>query len=182
MSPAIPLSASGRPLLVGDSEPTAPYPVFAKGLVMTGFQRGSKQLGIPTANMPQEAADHIAHTVQSGSGIYYGWASVGNDATVYPMVMSVGWNPFFKNEKRTAEVHIIHQFDEDFYDHELRIIVVGYIRDEKNYTSLDALIDDIKTDIQVAKHSLKRPAYLALKSDAFLAPPPPATTNANGAK
>ncbi|KAI9218704.1 hypothetical protein BC828DRAFT_350153 [Blastocladiella britannica] len=169
-------SATSRPLLVDGPTPTAPYPIFAHGPVMAGFQRGSKQLGIPTANLPQDQADHIAHSVGTGSGIYYGWASVGDSSDVWPMVMSVGWNPFFKNEKRTAEVHIIHTFHEDFYDHQLRIVVAGYIRDEKNYTSLDDLILDIKTDIRVAEHSLARPAFAALKEHTSLAPTPSTST------
>lgn len=37
------------------------------------------------------------------TGVYYGWAQVGKtDKTVYPMVMSLGWNPYYKNEKRSA--------------------------------------------------------------------------------
>lgn len=34
------------------------------------------------------------------TGIYYGWASVDNDA-VHKMVMSVGWNPYYKNEHKS---------------------------------------------------------------------------------
>ncbi|ORZ34338.1 hypothetical protein BCR44DRAFT_126810 [Catenaria anguillulae PL171] len=170
---AIPVDpTTSRPLLVDAPTPKAPYPIFAKGPVEQGFQRGSKELGIPTANLPQAGADHICEAAGSRSGIYYGWASVGAETTVYPMVMSVGWNPYYKNEKRTAEVHIIHKFDKDFYGDELRVIVAGYIRDEKNYTSLDDLILDINTDIKVAEHSLARPDYLALKSHAFLSPSP----------
>ena len=26
-----------------------------------------------------------------------------------------GWNPYFKNEQRTAEPWLLHKFDEDFY-------------------------------------------------------------------
>lgn len=37
------------------------------------------------------------------TGVYYGWAQVGQvDQTVYPMVMSLGWNPYYNNEKRSA--------------------------------------------------------------------------------
>ena len=35
-------------------------------------------------------------------------------------VMSVGWNPFFKNESKTCEPWLLHEFDTDFYDKELR--------------------------------------------------------------
>lgn len=34
------------------------------------------------------------------TGIYYGWASVDR-GPVYKMVMSVGWNPFYKNSKKS---------------------------------------------------------------------------------
>lgn len=34
------------------------------------------------------------------TGIYYGWASVDR-GPVYKMVMSVGWNPFYKNTKKS---------------------------------------------------------------------------------
>lgn len=36
------------------------------------------------------------------TGIYYGWASVENDSDrVHKMVMSVGWNPYYKNEHKS---------------------------------------------------------------------------------
>ena len=34
------------------------------------------------------------------SGVYYGWATV-DDGPIHKMVMSVGWNPHFKNTKRS---------------------------------------------------------------------------------
>lgn len=60
-------------------------------------------------------------------------------ATVYPMVMSLGWNPYYRNEKQSAEVHIMHDFHRDFYGDELRIVVLGYIRPEFDYTTLGKL-------------------------------------------
>jgi len=55
------------------------------------------------------------------------------------MVASIGWNPFYKNEKRSFETHIIHEFPEDFYGADLSVLVCGYLRPEKNYDSLEAL-------------------------------------------
>ncbi|KAJ3159881.1 riboflavin kinase, partial [Irineochytrium annulatum] len=140
-----------------------------------GFGRGSKELGIPTANLPEEAAQLASRVLKSG--IYYGWASLpslareGQEATedrCWPMVMSFGWNPYYKNERRTAEVHILHDFPADFYGEEMRVCVAGYLRDEKDYTSVEALIEDINVDIAVAKKSLARPAYEALRGSEFL--------------
>ncbi|KAJ3016663.1 UNVERIFIED_CONTAM: riboflavin kinase [Siphonaria sp. JEL0065] len=158
-----------RPLLVGnDNVVEKPYPLRLKGTVIKGFGRGGKELGIPTANLPEDVSQYAGEFIETG--ILYGWASVNSSTEVYPMVMSFGWNPYYKNEKRSAEVHILHKFEEDFYGTELRVIVAGYIRPEKNYTSLDALINDINFDIKVAHNCLARPTYAALKDDVFLQP------------
>ncbi|OXC85987.1 riboflavin kinase [Cryptococcus neoformans AD1-7a] len=90
------------------------------------------------------------------------------DEKVWPMVMSVGWNPYFKNEKITAEVHIMHPFKADFYGHHMSIVILGYIRPELDYVSKEALIDDIKTDVKVALNSLARPKYAEFAYDEFL--------------
>ena len=49
------------------------------------------------------------------TGIYAGFASIGSSPTVYKMCMSIGWNPFYKNEQKTVEPWILHDFDKDFY-------------------------------------------------------------------
>lgn len=87
---------------------------------------------------------------------------------VYPMVMSIGWNPFYKNEVRSVEVHIMHGFRTDFYDSHMNLIVLGFIRPEYDYVSKESLIDDIKTDIDVAGRSLAREGYRDVRKDAYL--------------
>ncbi|RKP13358.1 riboflavin kinase [Piptocephalis cylindrospora] len=135
-----------------------PYPLHVHGEVVKGFGRGSKQLGIPTANLSEEASEQLCTDLSTG--IYFGWAQLrGSDQEVRPMVMSLGWNPYYKNEKRSAEVHIMHEYENDFYGQELRISILGYIRPELNYTGLDDLVEDIWTDIRVAKRSLDREPY-----------------------
>ncbi|KAG6829326.1 hypothetical protein H0H92_004929 [Tricholoma furcatifolium] len=109
------------------------------------------------------------------TGVYYGYAQIipndqnsslrSEDTVVLPMVMSLGWNPFYKNERLTAEIHIMHEFQSDFYGLEMRAVVLGYIRPELDYTSREALIDDINTDKRVATNSLSRPAYQAFARD-----------------
>ncbi|KAK9767343.1 riboflavin kinase [Basidiobolus ranarum] len=155
-----------RPSIVGPEVPVEPFPFELQGEVVRGFGRGSKELGIPTANLPEEAVNSICSELETG--VYYGWAQVLNKE-VRPMVMSLGWNPYYKNEKRSAEIHIIHNFESDFYGSELKVVVTGYIRPEKDYDSLDALVEDIRTDIEVAKNSLNRPGYEEIKHLPFFA-------------
>lgn len=72
------------------------------------------------------------------------------------MVMSVGWNPFYKNTHKSMETHIMHEFDQDFYGSVLRVSIVGYIRPEMDFSSLDDLIKTIKNDIAVAHVELDK--------------------------
>ncbi|KAI5286264.1 riboflavin kinase [Ascosphaera acerosa] len=112
--------------------------------------------------------------------------------TVFPCVLSIGYNPFYKNTLKSIEVHIMRPLDDqptpppssappssasssseetqppatatffklpDFYSTPMNLLILGYIRPEFDYVSREALIDDIKTDCDVAVRSLKRPAY-----------------------
>lgn len=61
-------------------------PFFAKGIVVHGFGRGSKELGVPTANFEDDVVVNLPE--QLSCGVYCGFASVDN-GTVYPMVSMV---------------------------------------------------------------------------------------------
>ena len=59
------------------------------------------------------------------------------------------------------EPHLLHTFAEDFYGEILAISIVGYLRPELDYTTLEALKEAIATDITLAKNNLegmKKPA------------------------
>lgn len=142
-------------------------PYFCRGEVVRGFGRGSKELGIPTANFPENVVDNLPGDITTG--IYYGWASVGY-RDVHKMVMSIGWNPYYKNIKKSMETHIIHTFKEDFYGEILSIAIVGYIRAEKSFDSLDSLITAIYSDISEAKEKLDLPEYQSMKDENFFRP------------
>lgn len=51
-----------------------------------------------SANFPEDVVESLPPELESG--VYYGWASV-DQGPVFKMVMSVGWNPQFQNEKRS---------------------------------------------------------------------------------
>ncbi|KAF3061402.1 Riboflavin kinase [Daldinia childiae] len=68
--------AEDRPrILYADSGPEPPYPLRMEGTVISGFGRGSKELGIPTANLPVDsvATPWIA---SAKSGVYFGYAAL----------------------------------------------------------------------------------------------------------
>ncbi|XP_040928466.1 riboflavin kinase [Betta splendens] len=139
-------------------------PYFCRGEVIRGFGRGSKELGIPTANFADSVVDKLPADISTG--IYYGWACVGN-GDIHKMVMSIGWNPYYKNTKKSMETHVIHKFKEDFYGAVLSVVMVGYIRPERTFNSLEALIEAINSDIEEAKVKLDLPEHLRLREDNF---------------
>ncbi len=111
---------------------------------------------------PGEAAAAEAKGITGGgpSKLPASGADSGGDVLgLFPMVMSIGFNPFFQNTTRTAEVHILHAFAHDFYGAHLRLALLGFIRAEQDYASLDALVADIQFDCAVARRSLARPAW-----------------------
>ena len=142
-------------------------PVRMGGPVVKGFGRGSKVLGIPTANLDVGPLKYESDSL--APGIYFGWAGLkGSQGGVYAMVMSIGWNPFFDNSSKTIEPWLLHEFPEDFYHQELRLTVMGYVRPEANFTTLDALIERIHRDGDVARAMLKSGNFEAFKEDAYL--------------
>jgi len=167
-----------RPSIVGPDSPEPPFPIKLSGPVQRGFGRGGKDLGCPTANLPDESLPAMSTVTKTG--VYYGFAQITPSAnadhalskeetSVLPMVMSLGWNPFYKNERMTAEIHILHEFKSDFYGYDMKALVLGYIRPELDYTSREALVDDINMDKQVALNALDRPGYQTYASDPFFA-------------
>lgn len=190
------MTRENRPNIVGDDTPTEPYPLRVNSTIIAGFGRGSSDLGFPTANIPQQAMHSLGVT---DTGIYYGYARVCNnqeeklpqldtesrrqveynyganmlpqDDQVFPMVMSIGWNPFYNNKQKSAEVYIIHDFKSQlFYGANIKLLVLGYIRPELDYISKEALIKDIDTDVEVTLNSLDRPGYRKYRNDSFFLP------------
>lgn len=178
-----------RPLIVGPDELEPPYPVFAESPIEAGFGRGSAELGIPTVNIPPKnlaeldpgvyygwcsvaplkvdgsvPKERVEKVGERSIEFNYGAKLYATEIDeVYPMVMSIGWNPFFANKEKSAEIHILHEFADQFYGAVIKVAVTGFIRNEQKYDSLEALIEDIHTDVDVAKRSLERPAYVAVK-------------------
>ncbi|SCU86995.1 LAME_0D08372g1_1 [Lachancea meyersii CBS 8951] len=121
----------------------------------------------PTSN--DEDDDHHHHPHQArpdGSHVHFNNGSrlATEDLQTLPVVLSVGMNPFYHNQTKTVELHLVHTFAHDFYGAQVKFRVLGYIRPELDYTSRDALIADIRTDIALAQRALALPGY-AQQSD-----------------
>ena len=130
-------------------------PTFLKGQVVKGFGRGSRELGVPTANYPEEV---VAELPPLKEGVYFGWARVAGDE-VRGMVMSLGFNPYYKNTQKSVETHVLHVFKEDFYGKQMAICVLGFIREMTDFKSMQLLVEAIHGDIEMAKECLNSGKY-----------------------
>ncbi|KAJ8924420.1 hypothetical protein NQ315_007216, partial [Exocentrus adspersus] len=139
-------------------------PYFAKGEVVKGFGRGSKELGCPTANYPEDVVKKLPDEIETG--VYYGLASV-DKGDVHNMVLSIGFNPYYNGTVKTMETHILHNFDEDFYGKELRVVLLGYIRPQIKFNSLDEFKQKISEDIAYAISELGKTEFSKYKDNTF---------------
>lgn len=114
------------------------------------------------------ASDIFDNLSQKLAGRHNQDSSTADQGVVYPMVMSIGYNPVYKNTVRSVEVHVMHDFGIDFYGSHMNVIILGFIRPEYDYDGVESLIKDIKTDIDVSGRSLAREAYVSFASDPYL--------------
>ena len=126
------------------------------GPVIRGFGRGSKMLGIPTANLDvvplKQQIDKLA------PGIYFGFAKISSgkhkSTGIHRTVMSIGYNPFFNDKRKSIEPWLLREFEEDFYDETLSVLVCAYVRAECNFTTVENLIERIRKDARVCEEAL----------------------------
>ncbi len=121
------------------------HPYFLEGEVVRGDGRG-RTIGIPTANV--ECGRELLPKV----GVYATQA-VLDDGRIVGSVTNVGLRPTFQGQGVRIEAHLFG-IDEDLYGRRLRLDVVARLRDEQRFSGVDALVAQIKSDIDAAKAAL----------------------------
>ena len=70
-----------------------------------------------------------------------------------PAVASLGTNPTFVEQGGLVlEVHVL-DFDGDLYDRRARTTFVEHLRDEAKFDSVEALVEQIRADIDAARRA-----------------------------
>lgn len=114
------------------------------GTVVHGAKRG-RAIGVPTANIAPTSDLVLA------PGIYAVTLAVpGHDAPL-PAVASLGTNPTFVDQGGLVlEVHVL-DWDGELYDRTVRTTFVARLRDERRFDTVDALVAQIRRDIEDAR-------------------------------
>jgi riboflavin kinase/FMN adenylyltransferase len=120
------------------------YPSLV-GQVTAGARRG-RRLGFPTANL-----SIMAERVIPADGIYACFAWVNGRR--YPAVSSIGVRPTFSEREHTVEAYLL-DFSGDLYGLDLKLEFVERLRPEMRFETLDALVAQIRADVEQSAHLL----------------------------
>ncbi len=113
-------------------------PYSISGLVVHGRGVGH-DLGFPTANLQTDPTKLIPK-----SGVYFGQTEISGKR--FRVMVNIGSNPTFDLGNRLfVEAHVL-DFCGNLYDQSLSIELLAYIREERRFTSVNALQEQIKTD------------------------------------
>jgi riboflavin kinase / FMN adenylyltransferase len=113
------------------------------GTVVRGDDLG-KKIGFPTANLG-------AHNEQfPPNGVYFAEAKL--NGVNYPGVVNLGYRPTVSSSKteRILEIHLL-DFERDIYGKDLELRFIRYLRPEKKFENVDALVHQIERDVQQAR-------------------------------
>ena len=116
-----------------------------EGVVQQGDRRG-RELGYPTANMV------LGDYLRPRYGIYAVRVTL-DDGSEHPGVASLGIRPTFSPPQELLETHLL-DFDGDLYGRKIEVGLHAFIRDEKKFDDLDALVAHMKDDEAQARHLL----------------------------
>jgi riboflavin kinase len=142
-----------------------------RGTVDSGYGRGGKKLGFPTANLPESLFFNALENVSTG--VYFGWAVVeGRNGEIHKAAVNVGYSPTFEGKENTEkiiEAHLIPDEPlEDFYGETMRLALCGFLRPEQKFDSFPDLMAAITNDVSNAKEALTVEPYASLQADSFL--------------
>lgn len=144
------ISSSGirEALLAGDVQKATDWlgrPHAVLGPVVHGDHRG-RTIGFPTANI-----DVWAEQIIPAYGVYACRAQLGSEH--FMAVTNVGERPTFGGKELRVEAYIL-DFDRDIYGQTLTLEFVARLRGEQKFSGLDALVQQIRADVERGRQLL----------------------------
>lgn len=135
-----------------------------EGTVVKGAGRGASLLHTPTANIttpnelvPKEGVYAVKVSIGNMKPLAHRPSPIAHE--VYDGVANIGKNPTFAtafgNLHMSYEVHIL-DFNQNLLGEKIRIHFIDRIRDEKKFSGIGELEEQIKKDIQKAREILSK--------------------------
>jgi len=123
-------------------------PFEARGVVVLGDQRG-RILGFPTANV--EVSNQLC---LPADGVYAGWYE-RPDGSVHRCAINLGRRPTFYEhaDHSLLEAHLL-DFNDDLYGEVAKVRFAAFLRSERKFDGIDALVAQLKHDVEHARDAL----------------------------
>jgi riboflavin kinase/FMN adenylyltransferase len=115
------------------------------GPIVRGEARGAG-LGFPTANVATRPTQILPRL-----GIYAGYLHV--DGRRLAAAISVGYNVVFGGQEVKVEAFVL-DFEGDLRDRDARVEFTAWLREERNFESVDALIEQMGNDVTEVRRVL----------------------------
>jgi riboflavin kinase/FMN adenylyltransferase len=119
-----------------------------EGVVQRGDRRG-RELGYPTANLA------LGDYQRPRYGIYAVRVTL-DDGSEHPGVASLGVRPTFDPPTELLEAHLL-DFDGDLYGRRIEVALHAFIRDERKFDGVEALVAEMRNDEAAARRLLALP-------------------------
>lgn len=135
---------------------TEPY--FMIGTVIKGKELGRK-IGFPTVNIVADP-----YKLFPPNGVYA--TRTDYNGKIYSGITNVGVNPTVNGTKKTVETFIF-DFNEFIYGEKLKINFFKWVRDEKKFDGIDALMAEIAKNTETVKEYFKSEEFLEWKNKGY---------------
>lgn len=113
-----------------------------EGIVVEG-DKIARNLGYKTANTIWDNS-----LAKLPYGVYFGFCEIKSTKLLKPALISWGNKPtLFESKKEILETHI-YDFDEDIYGEKIKVIFKKKLRDEKKFSGINTLKNQIDSDYQ----------------------------------
>jgi len=116
------------------------HPYFFSGRVIPGNQLG-RTIGYPTANLQIAEKGKLL----PGNGVYAITAQLEGSSEILKGMMNIGTRPTVDGSFRMSEVNLFN-FNQDIYGRHLTVWIHHFLREEKKFSGLEALKQQLKSD------------------------------------
>ncbi len=123
-------------------------PFALAGVVVRGHQLG-RTLGYPTVNLAR-----TMRTAVPADGVYA--CRVRVESRWYDAAASIGMRPAVQGTSRTIEAYLLDYPGDTIYGAPIEMSFLRKIREERNFDSLEALIDQMSRDVDLIRQLLSK--------------------------
>lgn len=125
-------------------------PYTLSGRVVVGEHIGTA-MGFPTANLEPDAPEKLL----PAPGVYAVTVQLEAAQGLWHGMMNIGTRPTFDGQRQTLETHIF-QYEGSLYGQRMTVSFVKRLRDERRFSSMEALTAQLRRDAEKAETILNK--------------------------